>query len=73
MDLPFETVLDGKAMDDFWQAVKWVLFYVAPVVMIWVALKLVGWVVAVIKDMIDEARGVKRGSRYDDDDEYYYD
>lgn len=70
MDLPpFVTILDGKAMDQFWGYIKWFLFLVAPVVMIWVAIELVGWLAGVIRGTVEDDDKPRR--RHEEDDEYY--
>lgn len=68
---PFVTILDGGNMNLFWGYVKWFLFLVAPLVMIWVAVELVGRFTRVVKTSVeDEDEDYRRRSRYDDYDEY---
>lgn len=66
---PYQTILDGQNMDIFWGYVKWILFLVAPLVMIWVAVEIVGRVSVMIKKTVQH----EDRERYvpDDDDNYY--
>lgn len=71
--LPYQTILDGANMAQFWGYVKYFLFFVAPVVMIWVAVVLVGRVAGVVRHTVEDEKNPRR-RRYDDedDDDYYY-
>lgn len=72
MNLPFQTFLDGAMLGQFWEFVKFILFYVAPIVMIYVALELVAWVIRAIRGTMTEADlDHDRRRRHDDDDDYY--
>ncbi|AMR88124.1 MULTISPECIES: hypothetical protein [Bacillus cereus group] len=40
MNLPdYQSFLSGQRLTDFWQIVKWLLFFIAPVVMIFFAVE----------------------------------
>lgn len=68
---PYQTFLDGENMGIFWEYVKWILFLVAPIVMIWVAIELVGRFTKVVKGTVHDEE-IRRRRTYDDDDDYYY-
>lgn len=68
--LPFQTMLDGPNMAQFWEFVKYFLFFVAPIVMIWVAVELVGRFVGVVRNTVEDEEYPRR-RRYDDEDDYY--
>lgn len=73
MDLPsYTTFLDGSNMTDFWNAVKFFLFYIAPVFMIWVAVELVGWIIRTVRHTVDDGEGRRHRHHDDDEDDYYY-
>lgn len=55
MNLPYQTILDGESMGQFWEYVKFFLFYIAPMLMIWVAVEMVRLVTRVIKGTTAEA------------------
>lgn len=61
MNLPYQTILDGAASGVFWEYVKYFLFLVSPLVMIWVAVRLVEWIAIIV-----------RGSMENADDDHYY-
>lgn len=63
----YQTFLNAENMDLFWQYVKYFLFFVAPVMMIFIATDLIGTLIDVIKRSI----GIKKRDN-DDDDVYYY-
>jgi len=71
MGLPYQTILDGANMGQFWEYVKYFLFFIAPVVMIWVAIEIVGRVVGVVRNTVEDDDRPRR-IRYDDDDDDYY-
>lgn len=64
----FQSFLDGQNMATFWGNVKWILFLVAPIVMIWFAVDVVGWLIKAIRG----AMGATENKRTDDDDDIYY-
>lgn len=71
LNLPaYQTFFDTVSMNDFWSTVKYFLFFFAPVMMIYVAFKILERIAPIIKNAIypNEER------RYydDDDDDYYY-
>lgn len=69
--LPYQTMLDGAFMGEFWGYVKYFLFFIAPVVMIWVAVQLVGRFVGVVRNSVEDDEEYVRRRRYDDDEDYY--
>jgi len=64
----FETFLNSERLDQFWEMVRWVLFFVAPVVMIFFAVDLINWVVNAVK----RAAGINKKDDDDDDDYEIY-
>lgn len=65
MQLPdYQTFLSGNRLTDFWQIVKWFLFFVAPCIMIAFALEAV---MELIKRTIRAITGKEA------EDDYYYD
>lgn len=67
MNLPeFQVFLTPDRQADLMQTVKWLLFFVAPVVLIMVALAVVPMVVDVIRDTFGQAQKEDK----DDDDDY---
>ena len=73
MDLPaYQTFLNSSNMNDFWMILKWLLFFVAPLVMIYVAFELVGWIASLVKKSVtDEDDENRRRRRYEEEDDYY--
>lgn len=59
----FETFFTGDRLVDFWYFVKWFLFLVAPIIMIFFAADVVGKMIGVIKSAI-------RNDKDKDDDDY---
>lgn len=75
MNLPYQTILDGAAMGEFWEYVKFFLFFAAPIVMIWVAIALVNRLVFIVRGSTqnaDDDHYYEKRRRHDDDDDYYY-
>lgn len=68
--LPYTTFLNGANTAEFWDMVKWVLFYIAPIFMIWLAIEMVGRLILTAKDTVDDDEDHYRKRRYDDDDYY---
>lgn len=64
----FQTFFTGERLADFWYYVKWFLFLIAPIVMIWAATELVGRIIGVIKSAI----GNDKDKDDDDYDVYRY-
>lgn len=62
----YQTFLTGDNLSAFWDNVKWFLFFVAPIVLIFFATDVIGHVVKVIRGTVDE------NDEKDDDDIYYY-
>lgn len=74
MNLPYQTILDGANMATFWEFVKYFLFFIAPIIMIWVAIELAGRIGGVIKGAVHEGEDYdRRRRRYDGEDDDYYD
>ncbi|OIJ07631.1 hypothetical protein BKP35_18260 [Anaerobacillus arseniciselenatis] len=63
----FQTFLSGQALEEFWYWIKWLLFYVGPVVMILVALFAAEEIVKVIRSIF-----LKKDDDDDDYDVYRY-
>jgi hypothetical protein len=67
MNLPeFQSFLTPSRQSDLFETLKWVLFFVAPLVMIWAALESIGHLIQLIRGMFGKAKGEKN----DDDDDY---
>jgi hypothetical protein len=58
----FQTFFTPDRLSDFWYYVKWVLFFVAPGVMIWLAAEAVSKMIGVIKSALHKNK--------DDEDDY---
>lgn len=67
----FQTFLDGQNMGQFWDNVKWFLFLIAPIVMIFFATDALGWLIKSIRGAFAESTE-KEKKKEDDDDVYYY-
>ncbi|WP_046199636.1 hypothetical protein [Bacillus sp. UMTAT18] len=64
MDLPqYTSFLNADNMGEFWKILKWVLFYIAPIIMIWFAIHSV-------TELISRIKGSVSGE--DEDREIYY-
>jgi len=64
VQIPYQTLFTPAFLDEMWGYFKWVMFFIAPLLMIWIALEVVKLFVVTMKNRItDEGR---RG-RYDDD------
>ncbi|MFO1442673.1 hypothetical protein KDN24_05525 [Bacillus sp. Bva_UNVM-123] len=59
----YEAFLSGENLVKFWEFVKWILFLVAPGVLIWIAVQAIGHLVDVVKKSI-------AGEANKDDDDY---
>ncbi|WP_458414536.1 hypothetical protein ACNQFZ_06625 [Schinkia sp. CFF1] len=66
----FQTFFTGERLTDFWYFVKWFLFLIAPMVMIFIASEVVGKVIEVIKNAIRKDKD--KGKDDDDYDVYRY-
>lgn len=64
----FQTFFTGERLEDFWYFVKWFLFLVAPMVMIWIASETVARIIGVIKSAV----GKDKDKDDDDYDVYRY-
>lgn len=60
----FQTFLSGGNLDEFWYYLKWVLFFVAPIVMIYFAIHAVDHLIGVLKKSLHKA------DEDDHDDDY---
>lgn len=61
---PYEAFLSGENLVKFWDIVKWLLFLIAPGLLIWIAIEAVHHLITVVrKSVTDEANK-------DDDDDY---
>lgn len=62
---PFQTFLNEQNLNTLFDNLEWILFFIAPVVMIYIAL-------ATLNPLIDLIKGIfKKNDR--DDQDYYYD
>jgi len=61
---PYYAFLSGENLVKFWDYAKWILFLVAPGVLIWIALQAVGHLIEVIK------KSVASEANKEDDDDY---
>ncbi|MBP3040573.1 hypothetical protein J9303_13865 [Bacillaceae bacterium Marseille-Q3522] len=69
----YQSFLSGQNLIDFWNQVKWLLFFVAPIVLIFFAVDIIQILVRVIKGQIlDESVKSKRDDEDDDYDIYRY-
>lgn len=67
----YTAFLSGSNLITFWENVKWFLFLVAPIILIFFATDTIGFVVKMIRGAItDEAN--KENKEDEDDDIYYY-
>lgn len=64
----FETFLTAERMTIFWDNVKWLLFFVAPIIMIFFASDVLSLLIGVIKKTI----GIKTKNDDDDYDVHHY-
>lgn len=60
----FQTFLNPENMDKLWNNVEWLLFYIAPIVMIYVAITTIGYLIDVIK------KAFKSENKNDEQEEY---
>lgn len=71
---PFVSFLDPAMMGLFWGYVKWFLFILAPIIMIWFAVEVVGRFVGIVKGTVEEAgeeNEYRRRRKWDDEDDFY--
>lgn len=61
----FQTFLDPANMDTLWENVEWLLFYVAPVVMIYVAIVSIGHLIDVVKNAFSHDKKEETDDEYD--------
>ncbi len=67
MDLPqYTSFLNADNMGEFWKIMKWVLFYIAPTIMIWFA-------IYAVTEFISRVKGSVSGEDEDRDIYYYKD
>ncbi|EEL73250.1 MULTISPECIES: hypothetical protein [Bacillus cereus group] len=68
MDLPqYTSFLNADNMGEFWKVLKWLMFYVAPIVMIWFAFQTVGEFIYRLKNSTTE-----KDEDFDEDNDVYY-
>jgi hypothetical protein len=65
----YQAFLSGQNLTEFWNNVKWLLFLVAPIILIFFATDMVADVVRLIRRSI---AGEAEKEDKDDDDVYYY-
>lgn len=65
IDLPFQSFLSGSNLTVLLSNLKWILFFVAPIILIAVALDLLGYLITAIKSIF-----VKDEQNDDDDFDY---
>lgn len=71
MRLPaYQSFFTIISVNDFWSTVKYFLFFFAPVMMIYVAFKILERIAPIIKNAIYPNE--ERRYHEDDDDDYYY-
>ncbi|MBU8905572.1 hypothetical protein KH400_03060 [Desertibacillus haloalkaliphilus] len=63
----YQTFLSGNRLGDLFTNIRWLLFFVAPIVMIWFAIKAIGLLILTIRKIFDSG---DRNRRRDDDDDY---
>ncbi|USK56372.1 hypothetical protein LIS82_07840 [Cytobacillus solani] len=61
----FQSFLSGNNLVAFWDSVKWLLFFVAPVIMIFFGLDALKLLIRVIRGSVTE-----EGNKDNDDDDY---
>lgn len=64
----YQTFFSNANLDTFWADVKWLLFFVAPVVMVFFSVYAVRWFIKVVKGGFTEAEKESRRKPSDDDD-----
>lgn len=62
----YQSFLSGDNLTTFWEFVKWFLFFVAPIILIFFATDVIGHVVRVIRGTVSD------DDRRDEDDDIYY-
>ena len=68
MDLPnYTSFLNADNMSEFWKVLKWLMFYVAPIIMIQFALQSVGEFIYSLKNSVTE-----KDEDFDEDNDVYY-
>lgn len=65
IELPYQAFLSGINFTSLLENIKWFLFFVAPIVLIAVALDLLGHMTNIIRSLFG-----KEDNKNDDDDEY---
>ncbi len=69
MDLPkWQVFLTPTRQADLFAVMKWLLFFVAPVILIWVALAILPLLIEMIRGIFTDAKRDERGRDKDDDD-----
>ncbi|MGE6349418.1 hypothetical protein ACQKIY_31270 [Bacillus mycoides] len=68
MNLPeYTSFLNADNMGEFWKVLKWLMFYVAPIVMIWFAFQSVQEFIYRLKSSTTE-----KDEDFDEDNDVYY-
>ncbi|MDA2627420.1 hypothetical protein PDQ36_30205 [Bacillus cereus] len=68
MNLPeYTSFLNADNMGEFWKVLKWLMFYVAPIVMIWFAIQSVQEFIYRLKSSTTE-----KDEDFDEDNDVYY-
>jgi hypothetical protein len=63
--LEFQTFFTNARMDTLWHNFKWVLFFVAPGIMLWFALEMLGNLVRTVRGAMDESDKEENDDDYD--------
>ncbi|WP_017187246.1 hypothetical protein [Alkalibacillus haloalkaliphilus] len=64
----YQTFLDSENMDSFWEMVRWLMFFIAPVIMIFFAADAIKLLVKAIR----KGLGMEKADQDDDYDIYRY-
>lgn len=68
MNLPeYTSFLNADNMGEFWKILKWFMFYIAPIVMIWFAIQSVQEFICRLKSSTTE-----KDEDFDEDNDVYY-
>ncbi|MEB9152826.1 hypothetical protein P4H52_22800 [Bacillus cereus] len=68
MNLPeYTSFLNADNMGEFWKVLKWLMFYIAPIVMIWFAIQSVQEFIYRLKSSTTE-----KDEDFDEDNDVYY-
>lgn len=68
MNLPeYTSFLNADNMGEFWKVLKWLMFYIAPIIMIWFAFQSVQEFIYRLKNSTTE-----KDEDFDEDNDVYY-